>query len=58
MSCFLGEATTRETALWALKQLNPPDIWRSLRAHSNDESPIVNSVVQQLLLDVPEPEDT
>jgi ATP:ADP antiporter, AAA family len=52
------EATTRETALWALKKLNPPDIWRSLRNHSTDESPIVKSIVQQLLVDVPEPEAT
>ena len=50
------EATIRETALWALTQLNPPDLWRSLRAHSDDESPIVNEVVQWLLKGVPEPE--
>jgi HEAT repeat protein len=51
------EATIRETALWALTELNPPDLWQTLRAHSVDESPIVNNVVRWLLAKTPEPEE-
>ncbi|MCZ6502123.1 MAG: Npt1/Npt2 family nucleotide transporter [Gammaproteobacteria bacterium] len=43
------EATIRETGLWALAQLNPPDLRRVLRAHADDDHKNVSDIVHQLL---------
>tara|TARA_R110002072_G_scaffold103600_3_gene227302 strand:+ start:24606 stop:27374 length:2769 start_codon:yes stop_codon:yes gene_type:complete len=43
------ESLVRETALWALAQLNPPDLPKTLSAHADDESTNIRSIVAELL---------
>lgn len=45
------EPVIRETAIWALWRLEPPDLQRSLRAHLDDPSPQVAATVGQLIED-------
>ena len=52
------EATIRETGLWALAQLEPPDLRRALRAHADDDHENVSDMVRELLAGLPEPEPT
>jgi len=47
-----SEVIIRETALWSLYQLNPPEIRRTLIAHRDDPSPSVKHVVITLLQDL------
>lgn len=44
-----SEPIVRETAGWALAQLQPADLWRTLQAHADDPDPSVRDVVNQLL---------
>lgn len=46
------EIIIRETALWSLHQLNPPDLRRVLISHQDDPSLSVRTVVSELLLDL------
>jgi AAA family ATP:ADP antiporter len=50
-----SEPVVRETALWALAQLSPPDIKRTLTAHADDSSNDVRRVVDELLSNLAEP---
>jgi HEAT repeat protein len=43
------EPLVRETAIWALAQLEPEDLNRTLHAHSSDVNPQVRTIVAQLL---------
>ncbi len=43
------EATIRETALWALSRLHPPDLKRTLQSHLDDGHPNVKMVVRELM---------
>ncbi|MFT4721064.1 MAG: AAA family ATP:ADP antiporter [Candidatus Azotimanducaceae bacterium] len=52
------EIIIRETALWSLHQLNPPDLHNILVAHQDDPSPSIKKVVSELLLDLQTGEDT
>ena len=52
------EATIRETGLWALAQLKPPDLQRTLQAHAGDDQKNVSDMVRQLLAGLPAPEPT
>ncbi|MCH8257639.1 MAG: HEAT repeat domain-containing protein [Proteobacteria bacterium] len=52
------EATIRETGLWALAQLKPPDLQRTLQAHAGDDQENVSDMVRQLLAGLPAPEPT
>jgi AAA family ATP:ADP antiporter len=49
------EALVRETALWALAQLEPEDLSRTLAAHADDESPNIRTIVAELLTNFAEP---
>jgi hypothetical protein len=46
------EIIIRETALWSLHQLNPPELRRTLVSHQDDPSTSVKNVVNELLLDL------
>ena len=46
------EIIIRETALWSLYQLNPPNLRRLLVSHQDDPSPSVKNVVRELLQDL------
>ena len=43
------EPLVRETAIWALAQLEPEDLNRTLHAHSSDVNPQVRTIVAELL---------
>ena len=49
-----AEPIVRETALWSLVQLNPPDMRRTLSAHAEDASEDVRRIVLELLSQEPE----
>ncbi|MBQ76511.1 MAG: hypothetical protein CMQ20_16015 [Gammaproteobacteria bacterium] len=53
-----GEATIRETGLWALARLKPPDLRRTLQIHAGDPHENVSDIVRYLLADLPAPEPT
>jgi HEAT repeat protein/ATP/ADP translocase len=52
------EIIIRETALWSLHQLNPPELLNILVAHQDDPSPSIKKVVSELLLDLQTRTDT
>lgn len=49
------EALVRETGLWALAQLNPDDLPKTLSAHADDQSSNIRSIVAELLADLARP---
>ncbi len=53
-----GEATIRETGLWALSRLEPSDLRRTLQIHVGDAHENVSDIVRYLLAGLPEPEPT
>lgn len=50
------EALVRETAIWALAQLEPEDLPRTLAAHADDQSPSIRSIVTELLANLAQPD--
>ncbi len=50
------EATIRETSVWALAQLNPPDLRRTLQAHRDDKTRNVAEMVNSLIAGLVAPE--
>ncbi len=54
VSCLTDdEPIIRETAIWAMAQLNPPNLRRTLVAHSGDENTSVKDTVLELLSVLP-----
>lgn len=49
------EALVRETALWALAQLNPADLSKTLSAHADDQSINIRKIVAELLTNLASP---
>lgn len=49
------EALVRETGLWALAQLNPDDLPKTLSAHADDQSSNIRSIVAELLANLGRP---
>jgi AAA family ATP:ADP antiporter len=49
------EALVRETGLWALAQLNPADLPKTLSAHADDQSSNIRSIVAELLANLARP---
>lgn len=49
------EPLVRETAIWALAQIEPDDLNRTLSAHSEDSSQQVRQIIAQLLGSEPKP---
>ena len=52
------ENIIRETAVWCLGRLNPPDLRRRIRAYLNDRSDDVSRVAREIYSTLPEPDPT
>ena len=52
------ENIIRETAVWCLGRLNPPDLRRRIRAYLSDRSDDVSRVAREIYSTLPEPDPT